>query len=59
MIKLVKLVGHFGARNKFWKPNYRSQLAFTDELTTDQAIEFAFGATAPQESNSKNVCHYV
>ena len=47
MCKLkAKLVNHFGTRIQIWQPNYRSELVYSDEVPTGQAVEHAFEAAS-------------
>jgi hypothetical protein len=44
-----KLQKHFGHRIKFWRPNYRSELVYSDEVPIGQAVEAAFESAASEE----------
>ena len=44
-----KLDKYFGHRVKFWAPNYRSELKYSDLLPVGQAVEAAFEIAATEE----------
>ena len=44
-----KLEKYFGHRVKFWAPNYRSELIYSDLLPVGQAVEAAFEIAASEE----------
>lgn len=44
-----KLQNKFGLKVKFWAPNYRSQLIYSDTLPMGQAVEMAFEVAASEE----------
>ena len=44
-----KLEKYFGHRVKFWAPNYRSELVYSDLLPVGQAVEAAFEIAASEE----------
>ena len=44
-----KLYEHFGDKIEFWHPNYRSDLVYSEEIPTGQAIEVAFETASSDE----------
>ena len=41
-----KLIRKFGSKLKFWKPNYTSELVYSHDIPTGQAVESAFELAA-------------
>lgn len=44
-----KLIKHFSHRLKFWQPNYKSDLVYSNDIETGSAVEFAFELAASEE----------
>ena len=44
-----KLYKHFGDKIKFWHPNYRSDLVYSEEIPTGKVIEVAFESVSSDE----------
>ena len=42
-----RLISHFGDKIQFWHPNYKSELVYSSDLQTSEAVEVTFeGATS-------------
>lgn len=44
-----KISKKFGSRLKFWQPNYKSDLVYSNDILTGEAVECAFIAAASEE----------
>ena len=49
-----RIANQFGTKGKFWTPNFKSELVYSANLPTGQAVESAFVAAASEERRTED-----
>ena len=54
-----RIANQCGTKIKVWTPNFKSQLVYSANLPTGQAVESTFVAAATEERRTKEAAYYI
>ena len=54
-----RIANQCGTKIKFWTPNFKSELVYSANLPTGQAVESAFVAAASEERRTEKAACYI